>query len=197
MSPQTYSPRWGPETGTTTAPGWASTRSSRPRRARPPSRRRDRAPLGGRYRASFAEQGEIGVDHDLHQLLEIDRGRPAQVFARLGGVRDQQVYLRRTHERRVLVDVVGRVEAEIGEGDVHEVPDRVVGRRADHIVLGLVALQHAPHRVDEIRSVAPVTAGVEVAERQLRRQAELDRGGPVGDLAGDELEAAARALVVE
>ena len=78
-----------------------------------------------------------------------------------------------------------------------EVSDRVVDARSDHVVLGLVALQHAPHRVDEVGRVTPVAARVEVAEHQLRRQAQLDRGGRVGDLAGDELEAAAGALVIE
>src|SRR6476646_3774671 len=45
--------------------------------------------------------------------------------------------------------------------------------------------------------MAPVAAGLEVAQAQLLAQSQLDHGGVAGDLAGVKLEAATRALVVE
>ncbi len=48
-----------------------------------------------------------------------------------------------------------------------------------------------------VQGVAPVALGLQVAQVQLLAQAQLDPGGVVGDLAGDELDAAARRLVVE
>jgi len=67
----------------------------------------------------------------------------------------------------------------------------------DHVVVGLVLLEHQPHRLDVVLGVAPVAGRVEVAQLELGRQTVADRGGVPGDLAGDELEAAARRLVVE
>src|SRR5207244_4060890 len=45
--------------------------------------------------------------------------------------------------------------------------------------------------------VAPVALGLEIAEAQLLGQPELDLRRRVRDLAGDELQAAARPLVIE
>ena len=67
----------------------------------------------------------------------------------------------------------------------------------DHVVVGLVLLQHPPHRLDVVAGEAPVAAGLEVAQREALLQAERDPGDGPGHLAGDELVAAARALVVE
>ena len=68
---------------------------------------------------------------------------------------------------------------------------------SDDVILGLLGLEHAPHGVDEVGGVAPVALGVEIADVQpvlvtvpnpCRRQR---------DLAGDEVLAPARRLVVE
>ena len=69
--------------------------------------------------------------------------------------------------------------------------------RGDHVVVRLLLLQHQPHGAHVVARVAPVAGGLEIAERQLPGQAELDARHPVGDLAGHELDAAQRALVVE
>ena len=79
----------------------------------------------------------------------------------------------------------------------NEVLDAVGLAGGDDVVVGLVLLQHQPHRLDVVAGVAPVALGVEVAEHDLVLQPELDAGDRVGDLAGHELEPAARALVVE
>ena len=83
------------------------------------------------------------------------------------------------------------------EGELDAAPHgvRLAGR--DHVVVRRVLLEHQPHRLDVVLRVAPVALGVEVAEPQLVRQAELDRRGVPGDLAGHELQPATRDFVVE
>src|SRR5258706_276499 len=58
-------------------------------------------------------------------------------------------------------------------------------------------LQHPPHRVDVVAGVAPVALRVQVAEPELLREPQFDPGHAVGDLAADELDPAARRLVIE
>ena len=89
------------------------------------------------------------------------------------------------------------VEAGTREGDLAEIADgmRLVGR--DHVVVGLLVLQHPPHRLDVVRRISPVAPGIEVAHRQARLKPELDASHAVGNLPGDELETAPRRLVVE
>ncbi len=83
------------------------------------------------------------------------------------------------------------------EGDLDQAVDRVGDAGGDHVVLGALLLEHPPHRLDVVAGEAPVAAGVEVAQRQVLAQAELDAGHPVRDLARHELEAAPGRLVVE
>ena len=93
---------------------------------------------------------------------------------------------------RVGADVLGGVETDMSEGDVDQLAHAVRLAGRDHEVVGLVLLQHHPHRLDVVLRVSPVALGVEVAEQQLVLEAELDRGGPVRDLAGYELQAPTR-----
>src|SRR5581483_10758841 len=69
--------------------------------------------------------------------------------------------------------------------------------RPDHVVAGLLLLEHHPHRLDVLLGVAPVAPDVEVAEGELVPPAELDLGDTSGDSPGDEGGAAPRRLVVE
>ena len=70
-----------------------------------------------------------------------------------------------------------------------ELADRVGLAGGDDVVVGLVLLQHQPHRLHVVAGVAPVALGVEVAQHEVVLQAELDAGHGVGDLAGHELDA--------
>src|SRR2546426_150832 len=54
--------------------------------------------------------------------------------------------------------------------------------RADHVIARLLLLEHEPHRFDVIRSVAPVPAGVEIAQIELLLEPELDVRYGAGDL---------------
>ena len=83
------------------------------------------------------------------------------------------------------------------EGGVEELADGVGLAGGDHVVVGDVLLEHQPHGLDVVAREAPVACGVEVAERDRVLQAELDARQRVRDLAGDELQTALLALVVE
>src|SRR5215217_4650885 len=56
------------------------------------------------------EQLQVGVDHQPHHLLERRARLPAELLARLAGIADQVLHLRRAHDALVDVHVVGGVE---------------------------------------------------------------------------------------
>ena len=85
----------------------------------------------------------------------------------------------------------------VGECELAELADAVRLAGGDDVVIGLLLLQHEVHGAHVVAGESPVALGVEVAQRQLLLEAELDLGHSVGDLAGDELHAAAFGLVVE
>ena len=67
----------------------------------------------------------------------------------------------------------------------------------DHVVIGLVLLQHEPHRFDVVAGEPPVPLGIEVAEVEFLLKPKFDpRGGP-SDFPRHEGLAAAGTLVVE
>ena len=105
--------------------------------------------------------------------------------------------LSRAQEARIEAHVLVGIDPGVLEGDAHQVAHRVRDAGGDHIVLGLVLLEHQPHGLDVVPGIAPVALGFEVSEGDLLGEAELDGGGGVGDLAGDELKPAALGLVVE
>src|ERR1700682_1953207 len=167
--------------------------------------RREAAPAGLRYRtarppsrSARPQHLEIRAGHQADQLLEGRLRLPAEVALRLGGIADQMVDLRRSHERRVDHDVPLEVsEAGLVERALAALAHGVRLARRDHVVLGGVLLEHQPHRFDVVLGVAPIAFGVEVAEADLLGDAVLDRRRVPGDLAGDELKATAWPLVVK
>src|ERR687893_3087684 len=186
-----------------TSPGGTARTSPASRRAAPTPPHSTETVTGGRARGSCdalelpLEQGHVRVDHQVHKALEAGPRLPAEHVAGLGRVADEQVDLGGPEELLVDDDVLLPVEAHALERELAELPHRVGLAGGDDVVVGRVLLQHQPHGLDVVARVAPVALGVEVAEPQLVRQAELDLGDGVGDLAGHELEAAAGALVVE
>ena len=84
----------------------------------------------------------------------------------------QRVDLGRAEVARVDLDDVLPVDAEVRAGLVEELAHRVHLAGGDHVVVGLVLLEHPPHRLDVVGRVAPVALGVEVAEEELVLQAE-------------------------
>ena len=63
----------------------------------------------------------------------------------------------------------------------------------DDVVVGVLLLEHEPHRLDVVAGKTPVALRVEVAQAQLVGETELAAHGPVGDLAGHELQSRAAA----
>ncbi len=143
------------------------------------------------------EQGDVGVHHEPDQLLEAGLRLPAELGPGLGGIAAQLVDLRGPVVGGVDQDVAAPVQAGVGEGDLAELLDGVALPRRDHVVVGPVLLQHPPHRLDVLGGVAPVPAGLQVAEVQAVLQARLDAGDGPGDLAGDERLPPPGALMVE
>ena len=118
-------------------------------------------------------------------------------MSRLGGVADEVVDLGRPQELGVDDHMLVQVESRVLERDLDELAHRVLLAGRDHVVVGLVGLEHQPHRLDVVAGVAPVALRVEVAQPQLVGEAQLDARDAVRDLARHELEATARPLVVE
>ena len=118
---------------------------------------------------------EVGLVHAGDEFFEADLRRPAELLASLGGVAQQQVHFRRTVEARVVVDEgFPVVVAGDPERDFEELANGVGLAGRDHVVIGLVLLQHQPHRLDVVARVTPVTRGVEVAETDRVLDPQLD-----------------------
>jgi hypothetical protein len=69
--------------------------------------------------------------------------------------------------------------------------------RGDDVVVGLVLLQHQPHRANIVARETPVALRVQIAERQRIRKSQLDPRDAVGHFPRDEFQTAARRLVIE
>ena len=84
---------------------------------------------------------------------------PTQPFLRLRRVADEQVDLRRAVEALVVADVrLPRLVTGKVERNVEQLADAVRLTGGDHVVVGLVLLEHHPHRFDVVARVAPVAA---------------------------------------
>jgi len=154
----------------------------------------DLPPLARRLDAHLLE---VGIDHDLDELAESDLRGPPELRPGLGRVGPELRDLRRTEEPRVDLDVFTPVEADVIEGLRDELVDRVGLPRPDDVVVGGLLLEHQPHGLDVLGGVAPVPLGVEVSDVELFRFIRQDQRDRLGDLAGDEVLAAPRGLVVE
>ena len=80
------------------------------------------------------------------------------------------------HERLPVVD------ADLGERSLDKLTHRVRLPGGDDVVVGLVLLQHQPHRPHVVAGVAPVPFGVERSHHQLVLQSELDPSRCIGHL---------------
>src|SRR5512143_3849019 len=59
-----------------------------------------------------ANNVQIGIHHDLQELLEVHRWLPAEASACLGRVTDEVIDFRRPQQRRVLADIVPPIETD-------------------------------------------------------------------------------------
>ena len=158
---------------------------------------------------------EVALHHDAAELLAARALRiPAELGARLGGVTPEVHDVGRPVELGVdadehparlpvvtlLVDALAlpaEADANVLEGPLHELPHGMLDTRSDDEVIRLVLLQDQPHALDVVLGVAPVAQAVEVAELQVVLQALGNARCGERDLAGHEVLAAPRRLVVE
>ena len=89
------------------------------------------------------------------------------------------------------------IQIELFEHLLGELADRVGFAGGDHVVVGLLLLEHQPHRLDVVAGESPVALRFEVSEKKLLLEAQFDPGRGAGDLPGDEGLAAAGRFMVE
>src|SRR6185312_32018 len=157
---------------------------------------------------------KIARDHFLDQFAEADAVRPAEPLPRLGRVPEQFVDLGRAEIARVdahqdaatfFTDaaLAGGLAfptqryPRLGKGEFDELAYRMRLSGGEHIVVGLLLLQHQPHALDIVAGMAPVAPRVEIADIEAVLAPPGDRRDRAGDLARDESLAAARPLVIE
>src|SRR4051794_3347167 len=161
-------------------------------RARP-RRRLPRA----RLLLTLLEPRNLGVDEQVHELLERHLWLPAELRPRLRRVANEVVQLGAPPLQRLVdMDELAPVEVDPLEGKAYELLDRVQLARSDDVVVRLVAPEHQPHRAHVVAGVPPVALRAEVSEPDLAREPEPDRRSRGRDLARHELERPPRRLVV-
>ena len=112
---------------------------------------------------------ELGVDQEAHERVERHLRLPAEPGTGTGRVADEVVQLCLAALQR-LVDhhILAPVETDVPEREADEILDRVRLAAREHVVAGLVLLQHQPLAADVVVGVAPVTSRGQVAEPQAR-----------------------------
>lgn len=160
---------------------------------------------------------EVLADHLLDEVEEVDPWLPAELGLGLLGVAQQEVDLGGTEVLGIDADedalgvlgvdadlldgalLAAPLDGDAGllEGELTELTDGVTLASGEHVVVGLVLLEDAPHALHVVAGVAPVADGVEVAEVEAVVYAHLDADDGARNLPGDEGVAAARGLVVK
>jgi hypothetical protein len=110
---------------------------------------------------------QVGVDHLLDQLPEVNCRMPAQFGMGLGRVTDQDRDIGGPEETLVLDDVRPPViYSDMLKCNLKQVSDRMALAGGDDIVVGFLLLKHEPHRLNVVTSEAPVPGHIHVAHRQ-------------------------------
>lgn len=122
----------------------------------------------------FSQVLQVCVDHRLYQLFELYPRLPLENPLGFGHVTPQLVHLGRTEISGVDFHVSLPVEVQTIKSQVQELAHRMRFAGGDHEVLRLLLLQHQPHRLHVVDGVAPVAPGVQIAEKKLVLQAQLD-----------------------
>ena len=96
-----------------------------------------------------------------------------------------------------MLDVLEIIEIDGTEGRDAEIAHRIRLTGADHKVIGLIELQHAPHGIDVIPGKSPVATSLEISESQFVLKPKFDARHGIGDLTRDDFETAPRRFVIE
>jgi len=181
-----------------------------------------RAPNGSQFLAIFSflvediasgNTNQISLDHLLDQGIKLDLTLPSELLVGLGRVAEQQLDLGGAVVSRVDTDTDGAIlitsNLLLGstlpgdgstsglEGLLDKLTDSVHLSGGEDKVISSLLLEHAPHTLDIVTGVTPITLGIQVSEVQALLLLEVDRRDSAGNLAGDEGAATARGLVVE
>jgi hypothetical protein len=140
---------------------------------------------------------QIVLDHHPDQLRKADPPLPAESIARLARVAAQLVHLCRPEISRIDLDVAAPVEPGRREGELDEIAHAVRLAGRNDVIIGLLLLQHQPHRLDIVAGKAPIPPCIEVPQVKLVLQTVTDAPNRSRRLARDEGLAATRALMVE
>src|SRR6266700_2744157 len=78
--------------------------------------------------------------------LEVDAWRPPELDSGLRGIAQQVVDLGRPQQSGIDADVLLPIEPGVREGNLYQLPYRMTDAGRDHVVFGVILLQHQPHR---------------------------------------------------
>src|ERR1700726_1116010 len=157
---------------------------------------------------------QIARHHFLDQLRKTRLGLPAELFAGLAGVADQEFDFDGTEIHRIdahqglagflveagFLDTLAApldAAADFRKGMFDEFAHRTGLAGRQHEIVGAIRLQYAVHALDIVPGVAPVALCAEVSEIKRFFKAGLDAGDAAGDLARHEGFAADRAFMIE
>ena len=112
------------------------------------------------FYGGLADGLEVGVYHELNELLEGEGGLPAELLFCLGRIADEEIDFGGAEVALIEVDVVLPAQVYVAEGDLEEFFDGVGFTCGDDVVFWLFLLEHEPHGFDIVFGVAPVAFGV-------------------------------------
>ena len=148
-------------------------------------------------RPLLASQFEIVFHHHGDQFFKFHHRRPSQPGARFRCIAAQIIHLRGTEIARIFFDMPFPRDAAIVRGQFQKFAHRMRLAGGDDEILRAGVLQNPPHRFHIIARIAPIAAGVEIAQVQLLLQPQFDARQRPGDFPGDERFSATRRFVVE
>ena len=160
---------------------------------------------------------DIVSDHFTDKLIKGRRRLPSQLGLCLARISQQQIDFGRTKVARINLDNdllrITRVHTHfihstrrslplhfgtnLRKGLFHKLPHRVRFSRRQHVIIGFILLQHAPHAFDVVLGVTPVAFGVEVAQKEALLRATVNRRHGGRNLARHKGTAPAGRLVIE
>src|SRR5437764_7059878 len=142
-------------------------------------------------------QVDIVLDHRLYKVRECDPRLPAEDLTRLRCIAAQYIDFGRPEIAPVDLDMAPPVKAGRRKSELDEIPHTVRLPSGDDVVIGVLLLQHQPHRLDIISGKAPVTLRSEISQVELVLQAPADPADRPGHFPRHEGFAATRALMIE
>ena len=110
---------------------------------------------------------------------------------------EQQRHLGRAQIARVELHELFPIQFQVFEDVIQKLAAGVGPARGDHIVVGLLLLEHQPHGFDVFLGIAPITLGIQIAQFQRFLLSKMDFGNSISDFTSDEFFATQRGFMVE